>query len=54
MTPVHAKSFNQNGAVQPVTNGQAPAVAANNGVIAPPQPDPLQGGFGMADPTAVS
>lgn len=42
ITPVHPKSF-QNGAVQPVTNGQPPAPAANPGVVSQ-QPDPLQGG----------
>jgi hypothetical protein len=52
ITPVHPKSFNngQNGAVQPVTNGQ-PAPSTNTGVVSQ-QPDPLQvGGFGLADAT---
>jgi len=44
ITPVHPKSFNngQNGAVQPVTNGQPQN--AMNGI---PQPDPLQNNFDM-------
>ncbi|KAK0103986.1 hypothetical protein ONS96_005091 [Cadophora gregata f. sp. sojae] len=50
ITPVHPKSF-QNGAVQPVTNGQAPAPAANAGVV-PQQPDPLQGGALTFDSSA--
>ncbi|PMD65837.1 uncharacterized protein K444DRAFT_624384 [Hyaloscypha bicolor E] len=47
ITPVHPKSFTgQNGAVQPVTNGQPTGPAANIGVVS--QPDPLQvGGFGL-------
>jgi len=53
ITPVHPKSFNngQNGAVQPVTNGQPPA-PMNNGVTQQ-QPDLLQGSFAnMGDPNA--
>ncbi|PVH89217.1 hypothetical protein DL98DRAFT_402103, partial [Cadophora sp. DSE1049] len=52
ITPVHPKSF-QNGAVQPVTNGQPPAPAANTGVVSQ-QPDPLQGGALNFDSSAVS
>lgn len=48
ITPVHPKSF-QNGTAQPVTNGQ-PAAAPANTNVAPPQPDPLGGGFSMGDP----
>lgn len=48
ITPVHPQSFGKNGAVQPLTNGQAPA-APNAGVVSQ-QPDPLQaGGFNMND-----
>jgi hypothetical protein len=39
--------------VQPVTNGQ-PAAAPTNNNIAPSQPDPLAGGFGMGDTAGVS
>lgn len=52
MTPVHKQNFNnsQNGAVQPATNGQAPAPAGNISISQ--QPDPLQGGgFGLGDST---
>ncbi|KAF8854160.1 hypothetical protein BDZ45DRAFT_706695 [Acephala macrosclerotiorum] len=49
ITPQHPKSFTgQNGAVQPVTNGQPAASNANAGVM-PQQPDPVNfmdnGGF---------
>jgi len=42
ITPVHPKSF-QNGAVQPVTNGQPPAPTANTNVVSQ-QSDALQSG----------
>ncbi|KAH8818170.1 SOM1 protein [Hyaloscypha sp. PMI_1271] len=48
ITPVHPKSgfAGQNGAVQPVTNGQPTGPTANIGVVS--QPDPLQvSGFGL-------
>ncbi|CAD6499575.1 BgTH12-03686 [Blumeria graminis f. sp. triticale] len=50
MTPVHKQSFNgnQNGTVQPASNGQATNQSNNIGMAQ--QPDPLQGGgFGLAD-----
>ncbi|KAH6683116.1 SOM1 protein [Halenospora varia] len=47
ITPVH-KGFNgQNGAVQPVTNGQPPAPPANANVAASQEPSLQVGGFGM-------
>ncbi|RDL38963.1 Uncharacterized protein BP5553_03303 [Venustampulla echinocandica] len=51
ITPVHPKSFNgQNGAVQPVTNGQTSVPAANAGAAAAQQPDPLVNNY-IGEPT---
>ncbi|PMD23726.1 hypothetical protein NA56DRAFT_716215 [Hyaloscypha hepaticicola] len=51
ITPHNKQSFaGQNGAVQPVTNGQPTGPAANTGVVS--QPDPLQGGgLGFDNPS---
>lgn len=54
ITPIHPSSFKngQSGAVQPIANGQSAAQPMSAGINAPPQPDPVQAGFGMDNATA--